>query len=112
VVRLSLVVVVVAWEILEWMRSFAAALHWMTAKGGWMTVLVLRRRFALEPLSDEVAWSKAVAEPPHSNSSGRGVSSLGGGLAATRCPVLFATELFWLDGVEFGGYLGSGGLVN
>jgi hypothetical protein len=32
----------------------------MTAKGGWMTVLVLRRRFALERLSDEVAWSKAV----------------------------------------------------
>jgi hypothetical protein len=31
----------------------------MTAKGGWMTVLVLRRRFARERLSDEVAWSKA-----------------------------------------------------
>jgi hypothetical protein len=71
VVRLGLVVVVVAWEILVWMRSFAAALRWMTAKGGWMTVLVLRRRFALERLSDEVAWSKAVAEPPHSKSSGR-----------------------------------------
>jgi hypothetical protein len=52
VVRLGLVVVV-AWEILVWMRSFVAALLWRT-------VLVLRRRFALERLSDEVAWSKAV----------------------------------------------------
>jgi hypothetical protein len=59
VVRLGLVVVV-AWEILVWMRSFVAALLGMTAKGGWMTELVLRRRFALERLSDEVAWSKAV----------------------------------------------------
>jgi hypothetical protein len=59
VVRLGLVVVV-AWEILLWMRSFAAALLGMTVKGGWMTELVLRRRFALERLSDEVAWSKAV----------------------------------------------------
>jgi hypothetical protein len=44
-VRLGLVVVVVAWEILVWMRSVAAALLWRPAKGGWMTVLVLRPNY-------------------------------------------------------------------
>jgi hypothetical protein len=57
-----------------WLRSFVAALLRMTTVGRFTFVV----RFALEPLGNEVAWSKAVAEPPHSKSSGRGVLCSGG----------------------------------
>ena len=52
-------------------RSFVAALLWITAKGESVVSVRFVAALRAERLVDGASWSKAVAEPPHSKSSGR-----------------------------------------